>query len=510
MLRSLFFRKNWVCLLAIAAFGANAAGGKTPPAQSPAADQSAKTRYSSPSLVPIKDKPGLPRVLLIGDSISMGYTIPTRKDLEGKANVHRPPTNCGSTHSGLRNLDAWIGDGKWDVIHFNWGMHDLKHLASGRQNVPIAEYQKNLRELVARLKRTGAVLIFATTTPLVHDTHGKFSRDAHAEVPYNEAAKKIMAENGVRVDDLHALALPQIGAIQAADGVHFSKEGSEILARQVAASITAALGGAEAHETAAPLPDGVLKTRVDDRIEHYSFRSAALKKPMAFSVVFPKDYSSKPGPWPVLFFLHGLGRNENTLIEDPASRKRLLEQPYVIVLPKGENGWYFDSPFDPARQYASYLDEVTALAGKVLNISPERSQRAIGGWSAGGFGSVWACLRHPESFSTLATIIAVVDFPSVGAHFPLTPATFGRDPTRWPGFDPINRASELKNLNILLVIGEKASDAVMNDRLSAILTKEKIPHQVVRLPGRHTFATVQGGLGPVLDFVRQHLSQKAP
>ncbi len=205
------------------------------------------SEYSSPSLVPIKDVAGLPRVLLIGDSISMGYTIATREALAGKANVHRPPTNCGSTHSGLQNLDAWLGDGKWDVIHFNWGMHDLKYLGSGKQNVPIDQYEKNLRELVARMKQTGAVLVFATTTPLVRDTDGKFRRTAQAELTYNEVAKKVMVENGVRIDDLHAFALPRIDAIQSKDGVHYSKEGSEILAKEVAATITAALAAKPAH-----------------------------------------------------------------------------------------------------------------------------------------------------------------------------------------------------------------------------------------------------------------------
>ncbi len=261
---------------------------------------------------------------------------------------------------------------------------------------------------------------------------------------------------------------------------------------------------------AVSLPEGVTATPVDERIAHYTFASTALKKPMAFNVVFPSGYTEGGKPWPVLFFLHGLGRNEKTLLEDPASRELLLSQPYVIVLPKGENGWYFDSPFDPARQFASYLDEVTALAGRVLNISADRSQRAIGGWSAGGFGSVWACLRHPESFSTLATIIAVVDFPAEGVRFPLTPATFGTDPARWPEFNPINRATELKDINILLVIGEKASDAAMNDRLSAILTKAGIPNETVRLPGGHSFTSVQGGVAPVLDFVRKHLSPRDP
>jgi hypothetical protein len=243
---SSFFRiKKWVCFFAIATLGMSTSGGETPPAGSPAqtdgADESTVTEYASPSLIPIQDTPGLPRVLLIGDSISMGYTIPTRKALEGKANVHRPPTNCGSTLSGLRNLNSWIGSGKWDVIHFNWGMHDLKYLGSGRQNVPIERYEKNLDELVDRLKKTGAVLIFATTTPLVRETQGRFRRDAQAELLYNETARKVMEERGVRVNDLHAFALPKIEIIQAADGVHFTKDGSNVLARQVVASITEAL-----------------------------------------------------------------------------------------------------------------------------------------------------------------------------------------------------------------------------------------------------------------------------
>ncbi len=254
------------------------------------------------------------------------------------------------------------------------------------------------------------------------------------------------------------------------------------------------------------LPEGVTSTPLGDRIEHYDFRSAALSKPMAFAMVHPPGYRAGGKPWPALFFLHGLGRKETTLIDDPASRARLLEQPYVIVLPRGENGWYFDSPFDPARHYARYLDEVIALAGRVANISADRSQRAIGGWSAGGFGSIWACLRHPQAFSTLATIIAVADFPAPNAGFPVAKNTFGTDPARWPEFNPLSRAAGLQGLNILLVIGEQAADAGMNERLSTALTGAAIPHEVKRLPGGHTFPTVQAGLGPVLDFARAHIA----
>src|SRR4051812_8183558 len=67
-----------------------------------------------PSFVEVNDDPALPRVLLIGDSISIGYTIPVRELLKGKANIHRPAANCGPTKRGLAQLDKWLGDGRWD------------------------------------------------------------------------------------------------------------------------------------------------------------------------------------------------------------------------------------------------------------------------------------------------------------------------------------------------------------------------------------------------------------
>ena len=60
-----------------------------------------KPRRPNPAMEKITDNPKLPRVLLIGDSISIGYTISVRKLLADKANVHRPPTNCGPTIGGI-------------------------------------------------------------------------------------------------------------------------------------------------------------------------------------------------------------------------------------------------------------------------------------------------------------------------------------------------------------------------------------------------------------------------
>ena len=188
---------------------------------------------------PVEDVPGLPRVLIIGDSISIGYTLPVRALLKDKANLHRIPTNGSATKSGLENLKKWLGDSKWDVIHFNWGLHDLK-FAGDQQNVPIADYEKNLRELVTQLKATNAKLIWCNTTP-VPDAKMNPVRKNSDVLEYNAIAKKIMDENGVAIDDLYAFAEPQIEKIQLKANVHYTAEGYAELAKQVASSIEAAL-----------------------------------------------------------------------------------------------------------------------------------------------------------------------------------------------------------------------------------------------------------------------------
>jgi len=199
----------------------------------------APARRPDPSLAPIQDVAGLPRVLLIGDSISMGYTLPVRELLKGKANVHRIPTNGGPTLRGLESLKRWLGDGKWDVIHFNWGLHDLRLDDAGKYQVPLDEYAKNLKELVKQLKATGAKLVWCSTTPVPEKcTPPRKNADV---IAYNAAAKKIMDENGIALDDLYAFALPKIKELQLPDNVHFSPRGSAELAKAVVASLQPAL-----------------------------------------------------------------------------------------------------------------------------------------------------------------------------------------------------------------------------------------------------------------------------
>lgn len=215
----------------------------------PAAAQQtkAKKKAANPAYAPVEDVAGLPRVLLIGDSISIGYTLAVREELKGKANVHRPATNCGPTTRGVAEIDKWLGDGKWDVIHFNFGLHDLKFVDDqgknaspdkGHPQVSADDYQKNLETLVARMKKTGAKLIFATTTPVPMGADARIKGD---EEKYNEIAAGVMKKHGVAIDDLYAFSLPKLAEIQLPANVHFKPEGSKVLAKQVAAEIQKAL-----------------------------------------------------------------------------------------------------------------------------------------------------------------------------------------------------------------------------------------------------------------------------
>jgi len=194
---------------------------------------------NDPAFAPITDDPNLPRVLLIGDSISIGYTIPVRKLLDKKANVHRIWENGGPTSNGVAKIDAWLAPGKWDVIHFNWGLHDLKQV-NGKHQVSIEDYEKNLNDLVKKLKATGAKLIWATTTP-VPEGEQKPPRKSEDVPRYNAVAKKIMEENGVAIDDLHAFALPKLQEIQLISNVHYTPKGYQALGEEVAKAIQAAL-----------------------------------------------------------------------------------------------------------------------------------------------------------------------------------------------------------------------------------------------------------------------------
>jgi lysophospholipase L1-like esterase len=154
-----------------------------------------------------------PDILIIGDSISIGYTPFVKKHFLGKASVFHNTGNAQHTGTGLKKIEEWLGDKKWDVILFNWGLWDLcyrhpdskeygnKDKIHGKPEYTIAEYTSNLDSLVSIIKKkSNAKLIFVTTTYVPKDEPGRYKSDVEK---YNDAAKLVMKKHNISVNDIY-------------------------------------------------------------------------------------------------------------------------------------------------------------------------------------------------------------------------------------------------------------------------------------------------------------------
>jgi lysophospholipase L1-like esterase len=208
----------------------------------------------------------LPNVLILGDSISIGYTPFVQEYLKGRANVFRPmlengkPENCAGTTKGVDHIERWLNSSgksgvknsgsRWNIIHFNFGLHDIKHVdpVTGEnsqnpkhpQQANRRQYKKNLETIVEKLKATGAKLIFATTTPYPDVQEGPLRKPGMSQ-KYNRVAVKIMNKNRIRINNLHAFMVPRMAELQRPNNVHFTEEGSRELAKKVVERINEVL-----------------------------------------------------------------------------------------------------------------------------------------------------------------------------------------------------------------------------------------------------------------------------
>ncbi len=176
----------------------------------------------------------LPRVLLIGDSIVRDYYPEVEKHLAGKAFVARLST---SRFIGdpvlLKEIELVLGGTKFDVVHFNNGMHGWQHTED--------EYRKAFPKLIKTIRAHApkARLIWATTTPLrdgkgvTSDTNAQYSDERIAA--RNVIAAEFVTARNIPIDDLNAAM--QGHPEYHSDNVHFNGTGIQIQAAQVSAKI---------------------------------------------------------------------------------------------------------------------------------------------------------------------------------------------------------------------------------------------------------------------------------
>ena len=146
----------------------------------------------------------------------------------------------------LKNLDEWVINEKPDVVHINAGLHDLK-LKDTSYQVPLVDYEKNLKTILERIrKETKAKIIFATTTPILDSLHAQrkagFDRFEADVQKYNIAAVSVMKQAGLPINDLHGLVESRgKEKLMGGDGTHYTQEGYEMLAVAVTDSILRSL-----------------------------------------------------------------------------------------------------------------------------------------------------------------------------------------------------------------------------------------------------------------------------
>lgn len=192
----------------------------------------------------------LPVVVLLGDSIRMNYQQTVVTELEGKATVWSPQENGKDTFYTLQKLPTWLDGRDVSVVHINVGLHDLFLNSSNDQpRHSLDVYSTNLRSIFAKLKElTDAEVMFALTTPVVEErqaqseTYGRVVRRNADIIKYNQRAAEIAHALGVRVNDVHATSIDAgVDDVIRDDGVHLSKQGVEVIGKQVAKSVLSVL-----------------------------------------------------------------------------------------------------------------------------------------------------------------------------------------------------------------------------------------------------------------------------
>lgn len=233
-----------------------------------------------------------------------------------------------------------------------------------------------------------------------------------------------------------------------------------------------------------------------------SRRFRALDREESFALHVPPGQRSD---WPSILLLHGAGRDHLSLLNHPETRRAIAASPAVVILPRGGNSWWIG----PSQ--SALLELLDALEGP-LQLSRSPRQRAVAGWSMGGFGSLNLIEDHPDRFAAWGGLLALTDFPNAAYPPDQNHAvpTVLQAPEIAARSNPMNRADRLRGKSVWFVTGESAFDRTMNESLHERLTHLEIAHRFRVVPGGHKLSVVAAELGPMLRALEGALLPESP
>jgi S-formylglutathione hydrolase FrmB len=253
--------------------------------------------------------------------------------------------------------------------------------------------------------------------------------------------------------------------------------------------------------------------------------SQILKQAVHYCVQLPPTYdATRSQRYPVLYFLHGLGQNEQTLfstggwsvIEDLRQQHKIAD--FLVVAPEGKRSFYINSADNAVRYSDFFLQEFIPAIESKYHVLPGRKGRAITGISMGGYGALRFAFAHPELFSAVSAQSAALitqtpqelssaGHPGTSLKRLLGPA-FGDpvNPSHWQQNSVFALARKnpaaLKNLAIYFNCGQQ-DDFGFEDgaaRLHQLLQSEKIRHEYHSYPGDHSLPYFLSHMGEVMEF----------
>ena len=265
------------------------------------------------------------------------------------------------------------------------------------------------------------------------------------------------------------------------------------------------------------------------RIDCAALNSHILKQVVHYCVYLPADYDAgaaqnPPKRYPVLYFLHGLGDNEQTLfnsggwtlLEDLRNQHKMGD--FMIVAPEGKRSFYIDSADGSVRYNEFFLQEFLPQIESKYRIKPGRAGRAISGISMGGYGALRFAFAHPELFSAVSAQSAalITESPQTldsasrtGAPLGgVLAAVFGKpiDARHWNDNSPFvlakRNASGLRKLAIYFNCGQddnygfEKGAAALHDTLQ----KDGVKHEYHPYPGDHSFTYFLSHFAEVMEF----------
>ena len=187
-------------------------------------------------------------LLLIGDSIRIGYDKSVKKSLENKVNVFFPKENCRFASYVLRYFHEYLKEVNGevvDVIHWNAGLWDCLRLFEEEPHTPINVYAYYIERICIRIKKLcpNAKVIFATSTSVLSEKMSKDFKRYNEEIEqYNKAAVEVVKKYGFEINDLYSVSvsLPESAH---SDAVHYyTSTGTKAFTKKVLSAVLPALG----------------------------------------------------------------------------------------------------------------------------------------------------------------------------------------------------------------------------------------------------------------------------